>query len=121
MLTQIDLDDALITKAFHSVKVTSPTELLNLALRELIANRQRRRPEATKFHHYPLEKPIELFSLEEVIANIQKLPKPVANFQPASGLLAEHLRNCHEVPDPTFEVTVWNQMWNNLETQNPNL
>lgn len=55
------------------------------------------------------------------MAHIQQLPRPVANCQPASGLLAKHLRESSEVSDPSFEVTAWNQAWDAIEAQMKNL
>lgn len=120
MLTQIDLDHALFTEAFRHVKVTTPTELLHLALRELIVQHPARIPETNGISPLPSATQPDLGSLEEVIARIQNLPKPVANCQPASGLLAEHLRESAIISDPSFDVTTWNQTWDVIEAQMKN-
>ncbi len=59
----------------------------------------------------------ELPSLAEVMAEIKSSPQNPANIQPASGLLAEHLMNSPEVPDPLFDVTKWNREWDEVEAK----
>ncbi len=61
--------------------------------------------------------PNDVPSLKDVIAQIKASPKNPAQIQPASGLLAEHLTNCSEKPEPTFEVKKWNQEWDDLEAK----
>ncbi len=118
MLTSIDLDHELFAEASRHVRVTTPTELLHLALRELIVRHPARRPETDAIFPSPsATPPDDLGSLEEIIAHIQQLPKPVANCQPASGLLAKHLRESAVLFDPFFEVTTWNQTWDVMEAQ----
>lgn len=78
-------------------------------------------PRTTDSSRQPATLQSEWGSLEEVIAHIQQLPKPVANCQPASGLLATHLRESSEVADSSFNVTAWNQAWDVIEVQMKNL
>jgi hypothetical protein len=59
----------------------------------------------------------ELLSLEEVIMEIKSSPQNPANIQPASGLLAEHLTNSPELPDPSFDVVKWNREWDKIEAK----
>jgi len=59
----------------------------------------------------------ELGSLEEVVDEIKSSSQNPANIQPASGLLAEHLSNSPEIPDPAFDVTAWNREWDEVETE----
>jgi len=118
MLTQIDLDHTLFAEAFRHVKVTTPTELLHLALRALIVQHPARISETDDgISQLSSATQPDLDSLAEVIAQIQQLPKPVANCQPASGLLAEHLRDSAVISDPSFDVTSWNQTWEVIEAQ----
>lgn len=42
MRTNIVLDDSLVKEAFHYAKVSTKRELIDLALREFIANHKRR-------------------------------------------------------------------------------
>jgi len=61
--------------------------------------------------------PNDVFSLKDVIAQIKVSPQNPALIQPASGLLAEHLTNCSEKPELTFDVKKWNQEWDDLEAK----
>lgn len=56
-------------------------------------------------------------SLKNVITEIKESPQNSALIQPASGLLAEHLSNCSDKPDLTFDVKKWNQEWDDLEAK----
>jgi len=56
-------------------------------------------------------------SLEEVVNEIKSSGQNPANIQPASGLLAEHLTNCPEIPDPSFDITTWNREWDEIEAE----
>jgi hypothetical protein len=59
----------------------------------------------------------ELFSLEEVVDEIKRTPQNPANVHPTSGLLAEHLANSPETPDPSFDVANWNREWDKVEAE----
>lgn len=59
----------------------------------------------------------ELFSLEEIVDEIKQTPQNPANVHPASGLLAEHLANSPEMPDPSFDVAKWNREWDRVEAE----
>ena len=56
-------------------------------------------------------------ALESLVAEIKASPSAPSNIEPASGLLAEHLASSPEQPDSSFDVEVWNQMWDSLEDQ----
>ena len=56
-------------------------------------------------------------TLEEVINEIKSLPQNPASVQAASGLLAEHLMNSPEIPDPSFDVAQWNREWDEVEAE----
>ena len=56
-------------------------------------------------------------SLNEVIAKIKSIPSNPANIQPASGLLAEHLADSPDEPDPSFDVVAWNKEWDKVEAE----
>src|SRR5262245_49539380 len=58
-----------------------------------------------------------LSPLEELVAEIKRTPPKPEHFHPGSGLLAEHLANPVTEPDPDFDVEVWNQEWDRIETQ----
>jgi hypothetical protein len=50
-------------------------------------------------------------TLEDIINEIKNSPQNPANVQAASGLLAEHLMNSPEIPEPSFDVAKWNREW----------
>jgi hypothetical protein len=54
-------------------------------------------------------------SPEEVVARIQAAPPTPGSFRPASGSLADALRNAPD--DPEFDLTAWNQSWLNIEAE----
>jgi hypothetical protein len=59
----------------------------------------------------------DLFSLEDVITQIQKSLQDSTLIQPGSGLLAEHLSHSPEKPDPLFDVKQWNLEWDDIEAK----
>lgn len=63
------------------------------------------------------ERSEEGFSLETVIAQIRNSSQNPACLQQGSGLLAEHLMNSPELPDPSFDIKEWNQEWDGIEEQ----
>jgi len=56
-------------------------------------------------------------TLEDIISEIKNSPQNPANIQAASGLLAEHLMNSPETPDPSFDITKWNREWDEVEEE----
>jgi plasmid stability protein len=54
-------------------------------------------------------------SPEEVVARIQAAPPAPGSFRPASGSLADALRNAPD--DPAFDLATWNQSWLNIEAE----
>jgi hypothetical protein len=59
----------------------------------------------------------KLLTVEEIIKEIKSTPQNPANVQPASGLLAEHLADSCEIPDPSFDVVTWNREWDKIEAK----
>ncbi len=56
-------------------------------------------------------------TLEEVVAKIKRTPKNPANIQPARESLAEGLANSPYERDPHFDVTSWNEQWDEVEAE----
>mgnify|MGYP005725371167 CR=1 FL=1 len=52
---------------------------------------------------------------EQVVAEIQATPKNPNSFRPASGSLADALRNAPE--DPDFDLDTWNREWAAVEQE----
>ena len=57
----------------------------------------------------------DILTPEQVVANIQRLPKNPANIERATESLAEGLVNSPNESDPTFDVKNWNQQWDAFE------
>lgn len=55
--------------------------------------------------------------LEDIIKEIKNSPQNPANIQAATGLLAEHLMNSPEIPDPDFDIAKWNREWDQVEEE----
>ncbi len=56
-------------------------------------------------------------ALEELIAEIKRMPVNPKLFHPGNGLLAEHLAHPVTEPDPDFDETAWNQEWARIEAE----
>jgi len=56
-------------------------------------------------------------SLDEVVEEIKGSVQNPANIQAGSGMLAQHLADSPECPDPSFDVATWNQQWDQIEAQ----
>jgi hypothetical protein len=54
-------------------------------------------------------------SLEEVVARIQNMPPNPASIRPATGSLADHLRNAPD--DPDFDLETWTKEWERVEAE----
>lgn len=52
------------------------------------------------------ESAIEPSSLEELVAEIKRMPPNPANIKPASGLLGKHLVELEQEYDPTFDIVL---------------
>ena len=77
----------------------------------LLVNRngyQNGRPERTT---------IEPSSVEEIVAEIKRMPPNSANIKPASGLLGKHLAELEEELDPTFDIAGWLSEWDRVEAE----
>ena len=57
----------------------------------------------------------EPLTVAEIVEELKQSPQNLANIHTASGLLAEHLANSPETPDPSFDVVEWNQQWDEIE------
>jgi hypothetical protein len=62
----------------------------------------------------PTDKPS---SLEDLVAEIKRMPPNPANIKPASGLLGEKLANPVTDPDPDFDLEEWTREWDRLEAE----
>lgn len=60
-------------------------------------------------------------TVAEIVEEIKQSPQNLANIHTASGLLAEHLANSPETPDPSFDVVEWNQQWDEIEGDMKNM
>lgn len=56
-----------------------------------------------------------LFTLAEVIAEIQNTPQPLANLTPAKKFTETDVKNWLDNPAPSFDVSAWNQEWDSVE------
>ena len=63
----------------------------------------------------PFERESVFPSLEEVVAEIRAIHPNPASLRPASGSLAEALRDAPD--DPDFDLSVWNQEWAMVEAE----
>jgi hypothetical protein len=54
-------------------------------------------------------------SPEDIVARIQATPPNPGSVRPATGSLADALRNAPE--DPDFDLATWNQAWTTVETE----
>lgn len=62
------------------------------------------------------EEPISGFSsLEELVAEIKRMPPNPANIKPGSGLLGKHLAELEQEYDPTFDIDAWLSKWDQVE------
>ncbi|GEM_PF-2576180 len=58
-----------------------------------------------------------LFSTEAIIREIKQTIQNPKTVHSAGGMLAEHLANSPEIPDPCFNVEEWNREWDRIETE----
>jgi hypothetical protein len=63
-------------------------------------------------HH---RSPDSLFTLAEVIAEIQNTPQSLTNVTPAKKFTETDVENWIDHPDPAFDVMAWNQEWDKVE------
>lgn len=68
-------------------------------------------------HKEPVESLAFLPSLEELIAEIKRLPMKPANVRFGDGLLAWRLANPVTAPEPDFDEAAWNQEWARIEAE----
>lgn len=54
-------------------------------------------------------------SPEEVVARIKATPPEPGSLRPASGSLADALRNAPE--DPDFDLATWNKVWRDIAAE----
>jgi hypothetical protein len=96
---------------------------LNITLPDKIEALLRRRAKAKKIPVEQLALGILINALEaegsfpepgEVVARIRATPPNPRSVRPATGSLAEALRNAPE--DPDFDLAAWNQAWAAVET-----
>jgi len=64
---------------------------------------------------HSLRKPDSLFTLTEVITEIQNTPQPPANLIPAKEFTEADVENWLDNPDPSFDVIAWNREWDRVE------
>lgn len=56
-----------------------------------------------------------LFTLAEVIAEIQNTSQPPANITPAKEFTEADIEKWLDNPDPSFDVIAWNREWDKVE------
>ncbi len=61
--------------------------------------------------------PVDLISLEAIVAKIQRMGPNPNSITPASGLLAKHLRELPEAPEPPYDTEAWLQEWERFEAE----
>jgi len=59
----------------------------------------------------------DLPSLKDLVAEMGRLGPNPNNVTPASGLLAQHLRQLPDMPDPDFDAEEWMKEWDQVETE----
>lgn len=58
-----------------------------------------------------------LSSLEELVAEIKRMPRNSANMRPASGLLGQHLAELEQERDPDLDIDSWLAEWDHVEAE----
>jgi len=64
---------------------------------------------------HSLRRPDSLFTLAEVITEIQNTPQSLTNVTPAKKFTETDVENWIDHPDPAFDVMAWNQEWDKVE------
>lgn len=63
------------------------------------------------------ETTVEPSSLEELVAEIKRMPPNPANITPGSGQLGEKLKHPVTDPDPDFDLEAWTKEWDEVEAK----
>jgi hypothetical protein len=66
---------------------------------------------------HPERTTIEPSSVEEIVAEIKRMPPNSANIKPAGGHLGEKLAHPVTESDPNFDLAEWTREWDRVEAE----
>lgn len=70
------------------------------------------------YHNGHHEEPVgEISPLEELVAEIKRMPPNPANITPGTGQLGEKLKHPVTDPDPDFDLEAWTKEWDKIEAE----
>ncbi|MDQ3249440.1 MAG: hypothetical protein M3Q45_09600 [Chloroflexota bacterium] len=73
--------------------------------------------EPVQTHEYDEEGLVDLPSLEQIVAEIQRMGPNPNNITWGGGKLAERLANPLTEPDPAFDLEAWTREWDRVEAE----